>query len=197
MSHPTATSPAEPTGPDGTGAQVTALAGRLDDTEARLTAAVHRLAEIDAAIAAAVFDDDTPAMPADDPDGDGSGDGSGPAPAELYYPNLGRFVEEYLVVVFGRPAGGNYRWCARWWDHLEAFSRLEALWRAWEHLRLDPRTGIAVWLRDYLDPTLARLLAHDGPFARCSPPTRDRPGGEHTGDSSLPVAPVPHGYLDG
>jgi hypothetical protein len=48
------------------------------------------------------------------------------------------WVEQYFCIVFTRPIGGTIRWCAQWRDHAEAVLRLEALWRAWETLRLDP-----------------------------------------------------------
>lgn len=65
--------------------------------------------------------------------------------------------------------GGGCTWCPEWWRHAEAISRLEALWRAWEHLRLDAATGISLWFRDHADPHMAMLLDADGPFKRCSP----------------------------
>lgn len=58
-------------------------------------------------------------------------------------------------------------WCAQWWRHAEAIARLEALWRSWEHLRLDPTTGMSVWLRDHLDHHMTILLSADGPFKGC------------------------------
>ena len=51
----------------------------------------------------------------------------------------------------------------------EARLRLEALWRSWEALRLDPALGIATWLTNYADPQLAALLHRSGTFARCTP----------------------------
>ena len=59
----------------------------------------------------------------------------------------------------GAPPGG---------DHAEAITRLTALWHSWEALRLQPGTGIAVWLRDHLDHQLPVLLGRGGPFAQCS-----------------------------
>ena len=53
---------------------------------------------------------------------------------------------------------------AEWWRNTEALLRLEALWRAWEHLRLDPATGMSDWLRDHADPQLAALMDREGPF---------------------------------
>jgi len=121
------------------------------------------------------------ALTADDQDSTAGEEG------ELCYPDVQTWVEQYLVVVFSRTIGGEHRWCRQWWAHPEAHTRLEALWRAWEHLRLDPQTGIAVWLRDHLDHQLPRLMAPTGPFARC---TIDR----HEPDRPLPVTPPPPGW---
>ena len=61
-------------------------------------------------------------------------------PAEeptLYYGSVDEFVREYLRHVYRRAINGRSRvWAARWWEYDEAVIRLEALWRAWEHLRL-------------------------------------------------------------
>jgi hypothetical protein len=52
---------------------------------------------------------------------------------------------------------------AQWWRDAEAIVRLEALWRSREHLKLDPRPGCRVWLRDHLDHHMAVVLSADGP----------------------------------
>jgi Domain of unknown function (DUF4913) len=90
-----------------------------------------------------------------------------PAPPELYYGSVDEFVHEFIVPVFGRRVGERAarRWCAEWWRSAEATIRLEALWRSWEHLRLDPATGMSVWLRDHADHHLAVLWDPEGPFA--------------------------------
>jgi hypothetical protein len=142
---------------------------------ARLTATVDAL---DTAVSAA-----NATAPGDD----------GGEPAELCYPDLTTFVEAFWVPMFSRPIGGEFRWCTHWWDHVEAVLRLEALWRAFEHLRLDPQTGIAVWLRDHVDHQLPRLMAPTGPFARCAP---DRQGRPHEPDRPLPVTAPPTGWPD-
>jgi hypothetical protein len=61
------------------------------------------------------------------------------------------------------PSGGasvasEARWCLEWYFHPEAVSRVEALWRAWEHLRLDGATGISVWFKDHADHHMSVLL---------------------------------------
>ncbi|WP_370460793.1 DUF4913 domain-containing protein [Pseudarthrobacter sp. GA104] len=61
--------------------------------------------------------------------------------------------------------GGDVTWCPRWWNRPEAISRLEALWRAWEHLRLDGATGMTVWWRDHATHHMGILLRRR-PFQR-------------------------------
>ena len=56
----------------------------------------------------------------------------------------------------------------QWWQHAEAITRLTALWHSWEALRLEPGTGMAIWLREHLDHQLPVLLGRGGPFAQCS-----------------------------
>jgi hypothetical protein len=147
------------------------LAVRLDHLTAdvaRLTADVEDLA---AAVLPPAFDlpnDDTtagPPNPATDTDGVDR-QRAGPEPA---YATLRDWVDGYFRPTFPRPVGGEIRWCTRWPDHAEALTRLEALWRSWEALRLDPNLGIATWLTTYLDPLHTVLLSRAGPFASCTP----------------------------
>ena len=100
--------------------------------------------------------------------GRAAGTGSDPEPVEPFYGSLLEFVQEGFAPVYCRALSPTMRWCARWWDHAEAIYRLEALWRTWELYRLEPRLGIASWLRDYLDPQLVVLTAATGPFAQCT-----------------------------
>ena len=81
------------------------------------------------------------------------------------------WVTDYFLPMFRRTLGGEYRWCAQWWQHGEAISRLTALWHAWEVLRLQPGTGIATWYRDYLDQQLPILMGAARAFL---PVQRDR-----------------------
>ncbi len=84
---------------------------------------------------------------------------------EPYFPNVEVFVREFLAPTYRRSLEGNHRvWCAEWWRHAEAINRLESLWRAWEHLRLEPATGMSVWLRNHADHHMAVLLEPDGTF---------------------------------
>ena len=86
------------------------------------------------------------------------------------YGSVEEFVASYLLPLYRRAVSGQgTTWCAQWWRHPEAWVRLDALWRAWEYLRLDPATGMSVWLRDHADPHMAVLLSADGPFRGCKP----------------------------
>ena len=93
-------------------------------------------------------------------------EGADKALPRLYYGSVDEFVREYLRHVYRRRIDGRNRvWAARWWEHDEAVIRLEALWRAWEHLRLDPATGMSVWWRDHADYHMGVLMDEHGPFA--------------------------------
>jgi len=114
----------------------------------------------------------------------GAGDAgvSGPEASELYYPTLEMFVGDYLLETYRRAVSSTgSAWCPEWWRHAEAIVRLEALWRSWEHLRLDPATGISVWLRDHADHHMAVLLSSDGPLKGCTAKAH----------SERPLAPLP------
>lgn len=82
-----------------------------------------------------------------------------------YYANPGEWVEKWLLPNFRRELGGSKRrWDPNWWRYEEVGGALEALWQAWEHLRLQSGTAHAVFYRDYLYPIMDRLTAPDGPF---------------------------------
>ena len=113
------------------------------------------------------FDDFDDELLADDPlPATGNADADDEQP-QLEYPSVYDYVEEHLIFVYQRKIGRNssFGWCPQWWLHTEAVSRLEALWRAWESLRLDPTTGMSVWWRDHADHHMAVLMDPDGPFA--------------------------------
>lgn len=85
---------------------------------------------------------------------------------QLYYTSVDEFVREYLRNIYRRRIDARSRyWAAAWWRYDEAVIRLEALWRAWEHLRLDPSTGMSVWWRDHADHHMAVLMDPAGPFS--------------------------------
>ncbi|MEV0293953.1 DUF4913 domain-containing protein [Nocardia sp. NPDC050710] len=86
------------------------------------------------------------------------------------YTDVAAFVENYLSQVYRRQVNdvSDTVWCPEWWKHAEAVGRLDALWRAWEHYRLDGRTGLSVWFLDHADPHMNTLIDQRGPFKYCS-----------------------------
>ena len=140
------------------------------DIEARIRGLETRVNEHEIALAAPGL---APTQPTSD----------GPA-----FATLEAWVAEHFTQVYVRPLGGQWRWCAKWWDHAEAISRLEALWRSWEVLRLDPGVGMATWYSQYLDPQLPVLLGERGPFTRC---VENR----HEISRPLPTNSAPAGWL--
>ncbi|MEU4315377.1 DUF4913 domain-containing protein [Nocardia sp. NPDC024068] len=89
---------------------------------------------------------------------------------EMVYDNVGEFVQKYLISVYRRQVSdlSDTVWCPEWWKHPEAFARLDALWRAWEHYRQDGATGMSVWFLDHADKHMKVLLDPKGPFKYCS-----------------------------
>lgn len=86
---------------------------------------------------------------------------------QTYYCSVDEFVREKLVTSYRRLVGppGAAPVAADWWNYPEAVSWLDALWRAWEHLRLDRVTGAFVWWRDHADHHMRMLLDPQGPFS--------------------------------
>ena len=98
----------------------------------------------------------------------GQPDDDAGSPPQPVYRSVEEWVTSHFLPMFRRPLGGEYRWCAQWWQHAEAITRLTALWHSWEAMRLQPGTGMAIWLRDHLDHQLPVLLGRAGPFSMCS-----------------------------
>jgi len=105
------------------------------------------------------------------PDYTDDGEDEPTAPVALpVFDTLDAWVNNWLIPVYVRDVSGqSHTWCPEWWRHPEAYVRLEALWRSWEHLRHEPGTGMAVWLRDYMDQHMTVLLSASGPFNGCKP----------------------------
>ncbi|MDR7083251.1 hypothetical protein J2X01_002545 [Arthrobacter ginsengisoli] len=90
-----------------------------------------------------------------------------PAKPQLVFGSAEEFLHEQLLPTYVRDVDNrSAKWCMEWYFHPEAVSRVEALWRAWEHLRLDGATGISVWWRDHADH-MRVLLDPNGPFYNC------------------------------
>ncbi|MFC9895924.1 DUF4913 domain-containing protein [Nocardia sp. NPDC127579] len=88
----------------------------------------------------------------------------------MVHRNVVEFVENYLSLIYRRQVTdiSETVWCPEWWKHAEAVARLDALWRAWEHYRKVPGTGLSVWFLDHADPHMTKLFDPRGPFKYCS-----------------------------
>ncbi len=118
-----------------------------------------------------------------------TGASGGDEPAALVYDSAEEFLHQHLLPLYNRPLDSrNGKWCAQWFLHAEAVSRVDALWRAWEHLRLDASTGLSVWWKDHADVHMAVLLSQKGPFYACSS-TR------HNAPEPFPCEMAPEGWL--
>ena len=100
--------------------------------------------------------------------------------------------EQYLAPMWTRNLDSSeFCWCAQWWRHLEGVTRLDAMWRSWELMRLDAATGMSSWLRDVADHHMGVLTSPLGPFAYCTDDHADRLQG-------LPAQPAPRDvFYDG
>jgi Domain of unknown function (DUF4913) len=90
-----------------------------------------------------------------------------PVEPQLHFGSVDEFVREKLIYTYSRRVGpnGQFRWDENWWMYPEAISRLDALWRAWEALRLEGTFGMSAWWRDHADHHMRMLMAPDGVFA--------------------------------
>ena len=103
-------------------------------------------------------------------------------PPQLFYGSSNEFVREHLIYMYARrvgPGNASFRWAADWWNYPEALARIDALWRAWEHLRLDGATGCSAWWIDHADRQMPILMSTEGPFAKSE-------------DSNKPGDPLPY-----
>jgi hypothetical protein len=108
-----------------------------------------------------------------------------------FYDSVIDFVEYEFATVFVRRITPQFRWCAQWWRHPEAVSRLTELWRSWETLRLEPLLGMGQWYTHHLDHQLPILTAGDGPFAGCDATAREHYDAALT---ALPTERPPAGW---
>jgi hypothetical protein len=113
------------------------------------------------------------------------------AAPENLYPDVAAWVVDFLAPLYAHEwneMDREWKWCSRWWLHTEAVVRLEAMWKAWELLRLDPGTGASTWLMQHADPAMAALTSPTGTFRRCKPD-------QHKAYDPLPLEDPPAGMF--
>lgn len=130
------------------------MSARLDELDAALARLTSDVDDLGAAQGAGV----AASLPETD----------APVP-EPFFDTVDEWLRAFFLPTFIRPIGGDIRWCTHWDQHAEALLRLEAMWRAWEVLRLDGGLGMSIWLLHHLDAGLAALTSRSGPFAQCTP----------------------------
>lgn len=102
------------------------------------------------------------------------------------YKTLPEWVEQHLAPLIRRRLGGQLTWCATWWRHPEAVSRLNALWDEFEKARVEGT--MSAWWIYHCDPHLAVLMSRDnGPFMACR--ADDAKNIRHTRLDPLPCEP--------
>jgi len=90
-----------------------------------------------------------------------SAEAMAPVEQPTFYPDMFAWVEGWLLPHWARP---KKHWDERWWEYPEVLSRFEALWRAWEYLRLDGALGMSVFWRDHLETHMTSITSQEGPF---------------------------------
>jgi hypothetical protein len=111
--------------------------------------------------------DDEADEPEDEEEAGPAGDADKPAPKPVY-PDLDSWVRQHLAQVYSRRFGGALTWCAQWYRHPEAVSRLNAMWSEWE--KAVAESTLSSWWLYHADPHMNVLMSRDsGPFVACKP----------------------------
>ncbi|WP_051030219.1 DUF4913 domain-containing protein [Nocardia takedensis] len=116
----------------------------------------------------------TGAEPEPAPEPAAAADGEAEEPKrELRFKTLADFVERYVAQVWRREVSEfqsekYFRWCPDWHEHGEVVARMEALWAAFEHLRLGETTEMSEFWLSHFGPHMAAILNPQGPFRHCS-----------------------------
>lgn len=87
-------------------------------------------------------------------------------PVQHFY-DLEEFVVEYLLPNWEHKIDRRTHWCARWWAHPAAVTRLGHVWEAFEAARREPAPAMSSWWRDHVDHHMGWLTSQDGPFELC------------------------------
>lgn len=88
-------------------------------------------------------------------------------PPQPRFATVDLFVERFVLPNFVHKVSQRVRWCPMWWEHAEAITRLEAIWEAFEVMRLLPPPSLSTWLRDHFDVHMSTLTDPEGVFFNC------------------------------
>lgn len=86
----------------------------------------------------------------------------------MLFASVDVFVRAYVAPNWRHRLGPRSHWCAQWWRHPEAVGRFEALWEAFEVMRLEPAPAWSSFLRDHFDHHLTMLTCEGGTFDGCA-----------------------------
>ncbi len=106
-----------------------------------------------------------------------------------YFSGVEAFVESFVLPNWRHGSGAGVRWCRVWWKHPEAVGRFEALWEAFEAMRLEPAPAISTWWLWHFDGHLRALTAADGVFAGCTATERESVHSRRPDWPALPPVP--------
>lgn len=89
---------------------------------------------------------------------------------KLDYPDVFTWYEQWFRHAYQRRVDGRQRrWTGTWYTNLEALTRMESMWRAWEAGRQDSEVGGSLWFLNHADEHMKILMDPDGPFAHLTP----------------------------
>ena len=104
------------------------------------------------------------------------------------YSSLEEWIDDWLAPIALRPSTSRAAWCASWWAHPEAVSRLGTAWMAWEAAWAEGGTAPSRWWAvDWADHWRA-LSDKAGTFNGCSS------DGHRDVSPPRPRTPVPERY---
>ncbi|WP_142045874.1 DUF4913 domain-containing protein [Arthrobacter sp. SLBN-100] len=86
---------------------------------------------------------------------------------QLVFGSAEEFLQEQPLPTYVRDVDDRSAKWLGWYFPPETVSRVEALWRTWEHLRLNGAIGISVWWRDHADHHMHVRFDPQGPFCNC------------------------------
>lgn len=92
-------------------------------------------------------------------------------PKQQHFYDLEEFVVDYVLPNWERrlaaDQGPQFRWCARWWEHLEVTTRLGHLWESFEVMRREQGPAMSTFWRDHVHHHLQVITDAYGPLQMC------------------------------